>query len=120
MAKRFEFDSKTGPNANRKNGQTRRGVIQVYPWEWPTRTLMVLDIRGPEGACRGSAVLDKATAGKLGAALLIWAEGEETARKRGLVWGARPGFFQPETDPAVIQAGKGFVPRFVGDEPDEN
>ena len=83
---RFEFDSKTGPNSNRREGVTRRGAIELYP-NFAGTGFLSLDIRGPAGAFRGSAMIDKATAGKLGAALLIWAEGEETARKRGLMLG---------------------------------
>ena len=79
---RFEFDSKTGPNSNRKNGFTGRGVISLtailggivdYPREHPKTPLMLMEINGPAGANRGAVIIDKATAGKLGAALLGWA-----------------------------------------------
>jgi hypothetical protein len=69
---RFEFDSKTGANSNRKNGLTRHGVIELYP-EFGAANWLSLDIRGPKGAFRGSAVIDKATAGAVGMALLKFA-----------------------------------------------
>lgn len=68
--KRFDFD--TGqPNANRKNGATYHGAMELYP-DFGPEGCCSLDIRGPAGAFRGSAVIDKATARKLGAALLQW------------------------------------------------
>ena len=73
---RFEFN--TGkisglPNDNLKNGPTRRGAIEIYP-DFPVENnCLSLDIRGPVKAYRGSAILDKATARKVGAALLEWA-----------------------------------------------
>lgn len=72
---RFEFDQREAvgfPNSNRKNGVTVRGNLELYD-NFPRPGLLSLDIRGPEGAYRGSAIFDKATAGKLGAALLKWA-----------------------------------------------
>lgn len=77
---RFEFDSKTGPNNNRKNGFTRRGAIEVWPMHGGLLSeseRLCVGIQGPAGADRGAVVIDKATAGKLGAALLKWA-GEQT------------------------------------------
>ena len=77
---RIEFDSKTGPNNNRKNGITRRGVIEIMETETYTNGYreypekgVLMEIHGPAGAYRGAALIDKATAGKLGAALLGWA-----------------------------------------------
>jgi hypothetical protein len=85
---RFEFDSKTGPNNNRKNGITRRGVIEVMETEAYTNGYrehpekgVLLEIHGPAGAYRGAAMMDKATAGKLGAALLKWAGAEFVGEK---------------------------------------
>ena len=75
---RFEFDNREiccFPNSNRKNGVTVRGNLELYD-NFPRAGLLSLDIRGPEGAYRGSAIIDKATAGKLGAALLKWAGAE--------------------------------------------
>ena len=75
---RFEFDSSKAlsmANDNLKNGPTRRGVLELYP-DFQKPGFCSLDIRGPAGAYRGSAVIDKATAGKLGAALLKWAGGD--------------------------------------------
>ena len=72
---RFEFDSREAlkmANNNLKNGPTRRGAIELYP-DFQVDGYCSLDIRGPAGAYRGSANIDKATAGKLGAALLKWA-----------------------------------------------
>ena len=72
---RFEFDSSKilhMANDNLKNGPTRRGVLELYP-DYQKEGFLSLDIRGPAGAYRGSAVIDKDTAGKLGAALLKWA-----------------------------------------------
>ncbi len=69
---RFEFDSKTGPNSNRREGSTRRGAIEVYP-DFQQPGLLSLDIRGPAHAYRGNAVIDRATARKLGVRLLQWA-----------------------------------------------
>ena len=82
---RFEFDSKTGANSNRKNGITRRGIIEVAETETymdgyrqaPEKGVL-MEIRGPAGASRGAALIDKATAGKLGAALLKWAGVQNT------------------------------------------
>lgn len=74
---RFEFDSKTGPNNNRKNGFTRRGTLEITPdfiTSYTARApLLLMEIKGPAGADRGGAIIDKATAEKLGAALLKWA-----------------------------------------------
>ena len=70
---RIEFDSKTGPNNNRKNGLTRHGAIDFIPWLEREEGTATLEIHGPQGANRGGAVIDKATARKLGAALLKWA-----------------------------------------------
>ena len=69
---RFEFDSETGANAQRREGFTRRGIIEVYP-DFQREGLLSLDIKGPAGADRGTALIDKVTARKLGAALLGWA-----------------------------------------------
>lgn len=94
---RIEFDSKTGPNNNRKNGITRRGVIEIMETETYTNGYreypekgVLMEIHGPAGAYRGAALIDKATAGKLGAALLKWAMG---AREVGQVTGGpEPGY----------------------------
>jgi uncharacterized protein (AIM24 family) len=67
-----------------------------------------LEIAGPKGGVRSIVVLNREEAGKLGAALMMWAgllDYELTPEQK-----AKP----------VIQAGEGFVPRFVGDEPDED
>jgi hypothetical protein len=69
---RFDFDNRKKArraNANRKNGITVRGsVVLLAGYEG----LISMDITGPEGAERGSALLDKATARKLGGALTAW------------------------------------------------
>ena len=75
--KRFEFDSSQVigmANDNLKNGPTRRGALELYP-DFQQEGYLSLDIRGPVKAFRGCAVIDKATARKLGAALLGWAMG---------------------------------------------
>ena len=76
--KRFEFDNRKAlnmANDNLKNGPTRHGAIELYPWLGPVddQDFLSLDIRGPVKAFRGSAVIDKETARKLSAALLKWA-----------------------------------------------
>jgi len=71
---RFEFDNREAlgmANDNLKNGPTRRGAIELYP-DHQKDGFLSLDIRGPAGAYRGSATIDKATARKVGAALLQW------------------------------------------------
>jgi hypothetical protein len=121
---RFEFDSKTGPNGNRREGMTRRGAIELnQDFEF-----LYLDIRGPAGAQRGSATIDKATAGKLGAALLKWAMPDNKALREhfgdvlatiealNIVSAGLP--CMPKTGGQQIRAGEGFIPRFVGDKPD--
>ena len=69
---RFDFDNRKQArraNANRKNGITVRGsVVLLAGYEG----LISMDITGPEGAERGAALLDKATARKLGGALTAW------------------------------------------------
>ena len=74
---RFEFDNSRvlGPNTNRKNGGTRHGVIELWPWLATVldQNFLSLAIRGPKGASRGSAALDRATAQRLGHALIKWA-----------------------------------------------
>ena len=80
---RFEFDSKTGANNNRKNGLTRRGVIEIWPLYGGLLSeseRLCIDIHGPQGADRGGAVIDRATARKVGAALLEWAGPDEFDR----------------------------------------
>jgi len=71
---RFEFDNRKEAgyaNDNRKNGVTTHGAIEVYP-DFQKDGLLSLDIRGPAGAYRGSALIDKATAQRLGRVLLDW------------------------------------------------
>lgn len=71
---RFEFDNSkklSMANDNLKNGPTRHGVIELYP-DFLGDGFLSLDIRGPAGAYRGSAIINKGTAGKVGAALLKW------------------------------------------------
>jgi hypothetical protein len=73
---RFEFNTNKmgfGGNDNLKNGVTSHGVIELYP-DFQDKPCFYLKIRGPGDAMRGSMMIDKATAGKLGAALLKWAE----------------------------------------------
>ena len=92
---RFEFNSETGANSNRKNGITRHGIMELLPWGAPVgdRELITLAIFGPQGADRGGVVLDKATAGKLGAALLKWAGADryEEGHERGYFTGYEEG-----------------------------
>lgn len=79
---RFEFDNREVigfPNSNRKNGITVRGAIELHPWLAPVsdHNFLTLDFHGPEGAERGSAVIDRVTAWKVGFALLKWANGAD-------------------------------------------
>lgn len=73
--KRFEFGNinALNPNDNRKNGATFHGVIELYPDIQGMQGLCSLDICGPSGARRGSAIIDRATARKVAVALLGWA-----------------------------------------------
>lgn len=103
---RFEFDHTAlfGPNTNRL---TRHGSVEIHPWSGSrvTEQFCSLEIHGPAGASRGEAVMDKATAGKLGAALLKWAGNSvvisksTAARALLAVHGNR---VQPPTDPEVM------------------
>jgi hypothetical protein len=71
---RFEFNTRKEAgraNANLKNGATTRGAIELYP-DFQKDGILSLDIRGPAGAYRGSALIDKATAQRVGRALLEW------------------------------------------------
>ena len=72
---------------------------------------MILDIRGPAGADRGSAVLDKATAWKLGFALLKWSGSEAAAL-------AASGIYAPYC--SALAALRAIVARVNGvwDDPD--
>jgi hypothetical protein len=75
IMERFEFDTSKagfGANDNRKNGKTSHGAIELYP-NHLINGFLSLDIRGPAGAFRGSVIIDKATAAKVGAALLKYA-----------------------------------------------
>jgi len=72
MQHSFRFGIDSGPNARAKNGVTFNGSIaQFFPY--PDANHCKVGIHGPAGAERGSAIIDKATARKLGAALLGWA-----------------------------------------------
>ena len=71
---RFEFNNNNagfGANDNLKNGKTSHGAIEIYP-DFQKEGFLSLDIRGPVKAYRGSAIIDKETAGKVGMALLKW------------------------------------------------
>lgn len=72
MMHKFRFGDGNGPNANAKNGGTYNGNVEFYA-DYPGTTHCKVQISGPKGAERGSMYLDKATARKLGAALLQWA-----------------------------------------------
>jgi hypothetical protein len=71
-----------GANSNRKNGKTSHGIIELYP-DFQMPCWLSLDIRGPAGAYRGSAIIDKETARKVGAELLNWAAGDVVHRAAG-------------------------------------
>lgn len=106
---RFEFD--TGkPNANRKNGMTYHGAVEIYPG-FQLKNYCSLDIRGPAGAYRGSAIIDKATAAKVGAALLAWAISDNSKLRERL------GDLLAATEAVrtAVKSGEGFIPRFIGD-----
>lgn len=68
---RFEFDNRKATNSINGRTVTVRGVLEIYP-DFQRQGLCSLDIRGPGGSYRGSAIIDRATARKLGAALLRW------------------------------------------------
>jgi hypothetical protein len=72
MMHKFRFGDGNGPNANAKYGATFNGNVEVY-FNYPENDHCKVQISGPAGAERGSMYLDKATARKLGAALLQWA-----------------------------------------------
>jgi hypothetical protein len=59
------------PNGTRREQPTYRGAIELYP-DFQEKGFCSLDVRGPGGAFRGSAVIDRGTARKLGVALLQW------------------------------------------------
>jgi hypothetical protein len=69
---RFEFNSRQALDLSNGRIVTLRGAIEIYP-DWIRSGFMALGIRGPKGSLRGEAVIDKATARKLGVALLEWA-----------------------------------------------
>lgn len=74
----FNFDNskKIGhPNANRNHGQTVRGKIELYPRYAGLNDILSLDIRGPGGAPRGAAALNREDARRVGLALLKWGIG---------------------------------------------
>jgi hypothetical protein len=70
---RIEFGNinQLHPNANRKNQPTFHGAIELYP-DFQRQGYCSLDIKGPAGADRGSAIIDRETARKVGVALLQW------------------------------------------------
>lgn len=51
---------------------TVHGAIELYHG-FPKKGFLSLDIQGPAGAHRGTAIIDKATARKLAVTLLRWA-----------------------------------------------
>jgi len=71
-----------GANSNRKNGRTSHGIIELYP-DFQVPCCLFLDIRGPAGAYRGSAIIDKETARQVGAELLNWAAADVVRRAAG-------------------------------------
>jgi hypothetical protein len=77
--KEFTFDNrdKLGhANDNRKNGNTVHGAIQLFPG-FQVDGVLSLDIRGPQGAFRGSASITRETARAVGLALVKWGWGGE-------------------------------------------
>jgi hypothetical protein len=69
---RFRFGEQEGPNGKK---YTRNGWLAVWGGEGLALDTgrCSLEVAGPEGGTRAVVVMDKATAGKLGAALLKWA-----------------------------------------------
>lgn len=69
---RFRFGEQEGPNGKKL---TRNGWLAVWGGEGLELDTgrCSLEVAGPKGAVRAVVVMDKATAGKLGAALMQWA-----------------------------------------------
>jgi len=69
---RFRFGEQEGPNGAK---YTRNGWLAVWGGEGLELDTgrCSLEVAGPKGKVRAVVVMDKATAGKLGAALLKWA-----------------------------------------------
>ena len=66
---RFRFGEQEGGNGFK---MTRNGWLATFE----RGEHCYLEIAGPDGKVRSMVIIDKATAGKLGAALLKWADGE--------------------------------------------
>lgn len=64
---RFRFGEQAGPNGNKI---TFNGWLSIFEHD-PGR--LHIETAGPNGGVRSGLIIDKATAGKLGAALMKWA-----------------------------------------------
>jgi hypothetical protein len=73
---RFRFGEQEGPNGAK---YTRNGWLAVWGGEGLELKTgrCSLEVAGPKGAVRAVVVMDKATAWKLGAALLKWAGADD-------------------------------------------
>ena len=73
MMQIFRFGEDAGHNGKTT---TFNGNVALYH-DYPTKTHCSVEITGPHGGERARMIIDKATAGKLGAALLKWAGTKE-------------------------------------------
>lgn len=69
MMEIFRFGENSGPNGR---NTTFNGNVAVYH-DYPDGNHCSVEIMGPQSGTRARMIIDKATAGKLGAALLKWA-----------------------------------------------
>jgi len=69
MYKIFRFGEDAGPNGKTT---TFNGNVALYH-DYPAKTHCSIEIQGPKNGTRARMIIDKATARKLGAALLGWA-----------------------------------------------
>jgi len=69
---RFPFDHRKMMQQGNGKVCTVHGAIELYQG-FPQKGFISLDIRGPAGAHRGTAIIDKATARRVAVTLLRWA-----------------------------------------------
>jgi hypothetical protein len=116
---RFRFGEQEGPNGAK---YTRNGWLAVWGGEGLELKTgrCSLEVAGPKGAVRAVVVMDKATAGKLGAALLTWAMPENKSLRAHLDALLLAVEAVNKAKPATAWRGAwgfDFIPRFEGDFP---
>lgn len=73
---RFRFGEQEGPNGKTATFNGWLAVFSSGAHGGGEAKHCTLEVAGPNGGVRAQVVMDKATAGVLGAALLKWADGE--------------------------------------------